>query len=87
VVTPWLEASTLTGFSTTTYYLIADPALVTGLVLSTVAGYESPQVQEYDAGAVGARKWKIWQPFEADLFWCANSAGTSLIPGAQQATT
>jgi HK97 family phage prohead protease len=87
VVTPWLEATALTGYSTTAYYLMADPMVTTGLVLSLISGYESVQVQEYDAGAVGARKWKIWQPFEVDLFSVTNAAGTAIIPAAQQATT
>jgi hypothetical protein len=87
VVTPWLEATALTGYSTTSYYLMADPMVTTGLVLSLISGYESVQVQEYDAGAVGARKWKIWQPFEVDLFSVTNGAGTAIIPAAQQATT
>jgi phage head maturation protease len=87
VVTPWLEATALTGYSTTSYYLMADPMITTGLVLSLISGYESVQVQEYDAGAVGARKWKIWQPFEVDLFSVTNAAGTAIIPAAQQATT
>jgi hypothetical protein len=87
IVSPWLEATTITGYSTTSYYVVADPAIVTGLILSLISGYETPQVQEYDAGAVGARKWKIWMPAEADLFWFTNKAGTKIIPGAQQATT
>jgi phage head maturation protease len=87
VITPWLEAAALTGYSSTTYYGIADPNLATGLILSKITGYENIQVQEYDAGAVGARKFKLWVPFEADLFWAANSAGTSTIFAAQQATT
>lgn len=89
VSSPWLESALVTGYSTTSYYVLADPMLVTGLMLSQIAGYESPQVQEYDAGAVGARKWKVWQPFEADMFWFTNGAATPLkiIPGAQQATT
>jgi hypothetical protein len=87
VTTPWLEAAALTGYSTTTYYAVADPMTTTGLILSLVSGYETVQVQEFDAGAVGARKWKLWIPAEADLFWAANSAGTSVIYGAQQATT
>jgi HK97 family phage prohead protease len=87
IVSPWLEASTVTGYSTTSYYVVADPMLVTGLVLSKISGYESIQVQEYDAGAVGARKWKMWLPFEADLVSMANSAGTTIIAAAQQATT
>jgi hypothetical protein len=87
VVSPWLESSLITGYSPTSYYIVADPAMVTGLLLSLISGYESPQVQEFDSGAVGARKWKVWQPFEADLFWFANKAGTAVIPGAHQATT
>ena len=87
VVSPWLEASAITGYSTTSFYGIADPMLATGLILSLVNGYETVQVQEFDAGAVGARKWKLWIPYEADLFWAANSAGTSTIFAAQQATT
>lgn len=87
VATPWLEASALTGYSTTTYYELADPNEVTGLVLSMIAGYEGIQVQEYDAGAIGARKWKLWTPFEADLFNVTNPSGTVIIPAAQQATT
>ncbi len=80
--------SSLTGNSTSTFYGLADPNEVTGLVLSMINGYESPQVQEYDPGAVGARKWKIWQPFEADLFWFTDPDGsTKRIPGAQQCTT
>jgi hypothetical protein len=87
VITPWLENSSLTGNSTTTYYVLADPMMVTTLMLSKVSGYENIQVQEYDAGAVGARKWKLWLPFECDLFWGANATPTNVIPGAQQATT
>ena len=87
LVSPYFELSTLTGNSTTSYYLLADPMQVTGLLETVISGYENPQVQEYDAGAVGARKWKIWQPFEFDLFSVTNPAGTAIIPAAQQATT
>jgi hypothetical protein len=87
VISPWLEAAAITGYSSTTYYAVADPSLATGLILSKITGYDNVQVQEYDAGAVGARKYKMWIPFEADLFWSANSAGTSTIFAVQQATT
>ncbi len=87
VVSPWLEAAAITGNSTTSYYALSDPSVVTGLILSLINGYESPQLQEYDAGAVGARKWKAWMPMEADLFWFTNAAGTKIIPGSQQCTT
>ena len=86
LVSAWLEASTLTGFSATTYYALAGPE-VTGLTLSMISGYESPQVQSYDMGASAAVGWKIWLPFEVDLFNGSNSAGTTIVPGAQQATT
>ena len=86
LVSPFFEASALTGNSTTTYYLLADKS-VTGLVETVINGYESVQVDEYDAGAVAARNWKIWLPFEFDLFSIANSASTTIIPAAQQCTT
>ena len=87
IVSPWLEASTITGNSSTSYYVVADPMATTGLVLSMISGYESIQVQEYDAGATGARKWKMWLPFEGDLVTITNTAGTLIVPAAQQATT
>ncbi len=87
VTSAWLEASALVGNSTTSYYLIANPMEVTGMLLSLISGYESPQVMEMDSGAVGARKWKIWMPFEADTFYFTNAAGTAIVPGIQQATT
>ena len=87
VVSPWLEAATITGYSTTSYYVVADPALVDGLILTELAGLNGPQVMEYDQGSTLARGWKIFDAFEADLFWAANAAGTNIIFGAQQATT
>ena len=87
VVSPWLEATTLTGYSTTSYYVLADPNLVDGLILTELAGLNGPQVMKYDQGSTLARGWKIFDAFEADLFWAANAAGTGIIFGAQQATT
>lgn len=87
LISPYFELSTLSGYSTTSYYLLADPMLVTGLIQTVISGFEGIQVNEYDAGATAARNWKIWQPFEFDLFSVANSAGTTVIPAAQQATT
>jgi hypothetical protein len=52
-----------------------------------VQGYEGINVEQYDPGAVLAMKWKLWSPFEVDLFNAANSAGTTTIPAAQQGTT
>lgn len=86
IATPWLEASALTGNSTTSYYLLADPADVTGLLLSMITGFESVQVQPYDAGAVAGMNWKLWLPFEADLNYQTISS-TATIAAAQQGTT
>ena len=63
----WLSASVLTGNSTTSYYLVCDPNEATAGVVSFIRGYESVQVDEYDAMAVAAKKWKVWLPFEADI--------------------
>ncbi len=87
IATPWLEASALTGNSTTSYYLLADPNDVTGLLLTKIRGYESVQVQPYDAGAVAAMNFKLWLPFEADLHFVTVGASTKTIAAAQQGTT
>lgn len=86
VATPWLEASALTGSSTTSYYLLADPLETTGLVLSKINGFENIQVQPYDSGAVAAANWKLWLPFEADLVYVSVN-GTNTVAAAQQGTT
>ncbi len=86
IASAWLEASALTGYSTTSYYLVADPNEVTGLVLSKVQGYEGIQVDQYDAGAVAAIKYKLWSPFEVDLH-NISIGGTATVAGAQQGTT
>ncbi len=86
VATPWLEATALTGNSTTSYYLLADPNEVTALVVSKVRGFETVQVTPYDAGAVAGFNWKLWLPFEADLVYDLVSA-VKYFPGAQQGTT
>lgn len=86
IVSPWLEASALTGNSTTSYYMLADPMDVTGLILSKIMGYESIQVQPYDAGAVAAMNFKLWLPFEADLTYLTVGS-TKTIAAAQQGTT
>ncbi len=92
VATPWLEAAALTGYSTTSYYLLGDPNEVTGLVLTKVAGFENIQVIPYDAGAVAAMNWKMFLPFEADLFSDAyipanSTTSVTVVPAAQQGTT
>jgi hypothetical protein len=86
VATPWLEASALTGNSTTSYYLLADPNEVTALVVSKVRGFETVQVMPYDSGATAGFNWKLFLPFETDLVYDLVSA-TKYFPGAQQGTT
>lgn len=86
IASAWLEASALTGSSTTSYYMLADPNEVTGLVLSKIQGYENIQVDQYDAGAVAAVKYKLWLPFEVDLAYLTVGS-TATVAAAQQATT
>lgn len=86
IASNWLEASALTGNSTTSYYLLADPNEATGLVLTEVAGYQGIQAETFDAGAVAAINIKLWKPFEVDLVYITVGA-TATITAAQQGTT
>jgi phage head maturation protease len=65
------------------FYLAGDPTLVDTVLVSFLAGAETPQVMEYDAGATAARKWKVMQAFVATL---ASTTVSSVvyIPGMQQ---
>lgn len=85
VTTPWLQFSGLTGNSATSYYMMADPAEATGLVLSTINGIDEPRVEQYDPGAVAAYKWKIYQPFEVGMGFHV-IGGVNTIAGIQQGT-
>ncbi len=81
VITPHLtEAGTA---SQSLFYLAGDPSLVDTVVVSFLQGAETPQIAEYDAGAVAARKWKILLPFVATLA-STTVGGTIYIPGMQQ---
>ncbi len=86
IVTPWLEAAALIGYSTTTFYAMGAPDDVTGLLLSEIIGMEAPQVMPYDPGATAALNWKIFKPFEVDLVY-ATISSTATISAAQQCTT
>lgn len=44
------------------WYLAANPALANGLTLLKHTAYPNPKMEEIDAGAVIARKWKIKYP-------------------------
>jgi HK97 family phage prohead protease len=63
---PWLESATAgTGYSTDDWYMSANPSLGIGLRVAFLNGQETPRLQEFDAGATDARKWKVKLPFKA----------------------
>lgn len=84
-----IETPFLAG-TATTYYLAGDPNIVDTMVILMLAGQMVPRVEEYDSGAVAAKKWKISLPFAAkSVVTSVNLAagGTAYIaPGLQQAT-
>lgn len=84
-----IETPFLTG-TATTYYLAGDPAIVDTMVILMLAGQMVPRVEEYDAGAVAAKKWKISLPFAAKSVSTSVplAAGSTafIAPGLQQAT-
>ncbi len=83
VVTPHLtQAGTATQ---STVYMAGDPRFVDTVVVAMLQGMETPQVAEYDAGAVAARKWKIMQAF-VNALASTTVGGTVYIPGMQQGT-
>jgi HK97 family phage prohead protease len=57
------QLTTAATAANSTYYLAADPNEADTLIVAFLQGVDSPMTQEYDAGAVAARKWKIMQPF------------------------
>lgn len=83
VITPHLtQAGTA---SQSIFYLAGDPRVVDTVVVAFLSGAETPQILEYDAGAVAARKWKIMQAF-VPVLASTTVAGTVYIPGMHQAT-
>lgn len=76
IVTPYLTQATTAASSK--HYLAADPRLVDTLIVATLQGVDSPIVEEYDAGAAAARKWKIYMPFVCVL--------PTTLPGMHQCT-
>ena len=65
VVTPHLTQDATPANSK--HYLAADPRVADTLILAFLEGMLSPIIEEYDAGAVAARKWKLMLPFVAVL--------------------
>ncbi len=91
IQSPWLEFSGLVGFAQDTYYLVADPNLATGVVHTTINGYDAPRVEQYDPGAVAAYKWKIYKPFQFGMGQHAyiapgQTASKTIIAGVQRGT-
>jgi HK97 family phage prohead protease len=81
VVTPHLtQAGTA---SQSVFYLAGDPRLVDTVVVAFLSGAETPQIIEYDAGAVAARKWKIIQAF-VPVLASTTVSSTIYIPGMQR---
>lgn len=52
--------------TTTTFYGVA-PANYDPVVVATLQGVDSPIVEEFDAGAVAARKYKVMMPFAVTI--------------------
>lgn len=65
IITPFLAS--ITTKANSTWYLAADPACCDTVVVAKLQGMESPVVEEYDAGAVAARKYKVMMPFVATV--------------------
>jgi hypothetical protein len=64
IASPYLsDSNTSSSYSTTTYYLVGDPALVESVTVFTLQGIQTPMVIEYDTGAVMSRGWKVAYPF------------------------
>lgn len=61
IITPFLTTKATPANSV--WYLAASQAFEP-LIVATLAGMETPVVEEYDPGAVAARKWKIMLPFK-----------------------
>jgi phage major head subunit gpT-like protein len=49
VVVPELETSTYTGYSTSTWYLLADPAILATAVMCFLDGQQNPTIESTDA--------------------------------------
>jgi len=61
IITPFLTTDGTPANST--WYIAAAQAFE-ACIVAMLAGMEAPVVEEYDAGAVAARKWKIMLPFK-----------------------
>jgi hypothetical protein len=70
LVSPWLENSNLTGYSTTAWYLIADPRDVPAFEIAYLNGLQSPTVEyqgvDGDINVLGAT-WRVYWDFGVAL--------------------
>jgi len=83
----YLDDPTITGNSTTNYYITGDPGMVDTLIIATLQGMPTPQVMEYDAGATVSRKFKMFLPFVPILpTYTEQPSGNVRIPGIQKGT-
>lgn len=80
------DTALLAGALTTNYYMIADPMICDTVVVEFLRGIRAPQIQEFDAGAVEATKYKIMLPFQATVATHTDSAGNARVTGIQKAT-
>lgn len=64
IITPFL--ATAGTPSQSTWYLAASQAFEP-VIVANLAGMQAPVVEEYDPGAVAARKWKIMMPFQVTI--------------------
>lgn len=80
------DTALLGGALTTDYYLIADPMIVDTVVVEFLRGVRAPRIQEFDAGAVDAQKFKLMLDFQATVATFTDSASNTRIAGMQKAT-
>jgi hypothetical protein len=64
IITPYLTSATTGAYST---WYGFPPADVQAAVVAFLSGMDAPQVEEFDAGAVTARNYKIYLPFETKI--------------------
>jgi hypothetical protein len=65
VGSPWLNAQSLTGSSSTAWYLFADPAIADTFEIGYLRGRRTPTIERFDNGAdtVGGLAWQVYFDF------------------------
>ena len=71
---------------TTDYYLINDPMLADTITVEFLRGQRQPRIEEFDAGATAASKYKIMLPFQATVATHTDGDGNARVTGMQKAT-